>query len=253
MGRLQLPQHRCTGTRKWPTDQQHRRNVAGGFAGGLEVGVVDAGPWVIADQFAEGCVGRIQDPRDAAEVDPQTRLDVLVADRREDLEVSASEAIDRLLGVADEEQAAAFDRDVRPDTGIVDAMGPCQQVGDLGLDRVGVLELVDEQGRPLVVQALPHLGVFSQHVTGQHQQVVVGQCTRVAATLGLIEQPVLDACGEGLCHSCTHALNDVVARLVRIFQRLNDLGLVQTCGLPVGGLAARTLDVGRGQGLQQVR
>ena len=119
--------------------------------------------------MAERCVGRIQDPRDAAEVDLQTRLDVLVADRREDLEVSASEAIDRLLGVADEEQATAIDRDLFPRTGVVGAMGPCQQVGDLGLDRVGVLELVDEQGRPLVVQALPYLEVGSEYVTGQHQ------------------------------------------------------------------------------------
>ena len=53
---------------------------------------------------------------------------------------------------------------------------------DLGLDRVGVLELVDEDPREAVVEVVAHLGVVAQQVARPHQQVVeVGGARRRGA------------------------------------------------------------------------
>ena len=81
---------------------------------------------------------------------------------REQLGPGAAEPVDRLLEVADQEQLAA---------GQVDAG---ERLEDLGLDRVGVLELVDEDqvDRPGQRVADAVRGVVEE-VAGQEQEVVV--------------------------------------------------------------------------------
>ena len=62
-----------------------------------------------------------------------------------DGDVGAAEAVDALLGIADHEELAGGQTDVAPVPGRrlgLRVLG--QQEGDLGLQRVGVLELVHE-------------------------------------------------------------------------------------------------------------
>lgn len=58
-------------------------------------------------------------------------------------DVGAAKAIDRLLGIADQEQRARPDVKARPVIGVVDGL-TAQTPEDLGLQGIGVLELVDE-------------------------------------------------------------------------------------------------------------
>ena len=50
-----------------------------------------------------------------------------------------------------------------------------QQEHDLGLDGIGVLELVDEEVAILLLQRAADLRVLAQHLRGQVQQVAVVQ------------------------------------------------------------------------------
>ena len=71
-----------------------------------------------------------------------SRDEQLAADVVVDLDVGATEAVDRLLRVADDEQLARHGPHGTPVPlgGIVRG----QQQQELGLERIGVLELVDE-------------------------------------------------------------------------------------------------------------
>ena len=62
-----------------------------------------------------------------------------------DLDVGAPEAVDRLLRVADDEQLAGDGRDAAPV--VLRRIVGREQQQDLGLQRIGVLELVDEEVR----------------------------------------------------------------------------------------------------------
>ena len=87
------------------------------------------------------------------------------------LDAGAAEAVDRLLRVADHEEAAFGYDDVLPQllTSITPAGDPD---GELDLDRVGVLELVEQE--PLVAIVERGAGVLgpSEQVSGKHEKVV---------------------------------------------------------------------------------
>ena len=119
------------------------------------------------DQLAEHLVDPLDDAGPGAEVareglaGPDHRLGVEVG-----LDARATEAIDRLLGVADHEEAAFGYDDVLPSllTSITPAGDPD---GELDLDRVGVLELVEQE--PLVAIVERGAGVLGpgEQVSGQ--------------------------------------------------------------------------------------
>ena len=87
-----------------------------------------------------------------------------------DADVGAAEAIDRLLRVADDEEAAGDGDDraaSRPASGSADA----EQQQDLRLQRIGVLELVDEDVREARVKPAADAGVAAHQVARLEQQV----------------------------------------------------------------------------------
>ena len=59
-----------------------------------------------------------------------------------------------------------------------------QQLDQLELQRVGVLELVDEQVRVAAPQLRPDAGVAGDQVTGKHEQVVKAELAVYAADVG---------------------------------------------------------------------
>ena len=96
-----------------------------------------------------------------------------IADDPVGADVGPAEAVDGLLGIADDEK--------RPRPGLhfapvnrADAIGvrrAGQEHHDLGLQRVGILELVDEQVRQPFAERPPDLGIVAQQVTRAQQQV----------------------------------------------------------------------------------
>ena len=93
----------------------------------------------------------------------------LRAHLRVDADVGAPKAIDRLLRVADDEELARRRRHRAPvaDRGIARR----EQQQDLGLQRIGVLELVDEQVREAQLKRGAHLRVIAHEIARRHQQV----------------------------------------------------------------------------------
>ena len=129
---------------------------------------------------------------------------------QEQLDVGAAEAVDGLLRVADEEEAARVDHEPGPvGRGATGRVGEDRVVGrdagdahgELGLDGIGVLELVEEQVRP----ATPQLGddhrVRAEQVAGEHEQVVEVERARRPPGRGRLEGEVAqldDQVGERL-------------------------------------------------------
>ena len=99
-----------------------------------------------------------------------------------DRDVGAAEAVDRLLRIADDEEAAGDGRDRAP-VGCGGIVGGEQQQ-DLGLQRVGVLELVDEDVREALLEAAPHGSSLRDEVARLEQQVE--EVERAGARLQLL-------------------------------------------------------------------
>ena len=108
-------------------------------------------------------------------------------------DVGAAEAVDRLLGVADDEEPAG--QRLQPG-GVVarlpDRVGR-QPDGDLELDRVGVLELVEQQPLVALVEAAARPVVGGQQAPRQDQQVVELERPGRRPSLGAVEhEPAAD-------------------------------------------------------------
>src|SRR5207245_10059019 len=112
--------------------------------------------------FAEGGVDEPLNLRNAAIALPQLQHAAaaaleLSADARVGTDVGAAETIDRLLRVADDEQLAGH------------VVGEQQQ--DLGLDGIGVLELVDEDADELRLQMGANVGVRPDQIARLREQI----------------------------------------------------------------------------------
>jgi len=81
----------------------------------------------------------------------------------------APEPIDRLLGIADDEQLARL-RANRAPVAFRGVVGGKQQE-DLRLQRIGVLELVDEQVSEATLEVGAHGRDVAQEIARAHQQV----------------------------------------------------------------------------------
>ena len=143
--------------------------------------VRDLGVGGFLQQRAEGGVHPVDDGCDRAEVGRE--LDRALGRganrslrRHEHGDVGATEPVDRLLRVADHEQAPGLDLDVGPTrcVGLGGVEGRDAH-GELDLDRVGVLELVEQQPLVPLVEGGPHDGTLlrvAQHLPRQDEQVV---------------------------------------------------------------------------------
>ena len=87
-------------------------------------------------------------------------------------DVGAPEPVDRLLRVADDEQPAGNRTQAADVVGGLVVRRRGEADGDLQLDRVGVLELVEEHAAVVVVQAGAHVGPRGEQAAGEHEQVV---------------------------------------------------------------------------------
>ena len=106
-----------------------------------------------------------------------------VADLRVSVDVGAPEAVDRLLRVAHHQQSARRRGGVRPVVGLV--LGGEQQ-HDLGLQRVGVLELVDQDVRVALAEEPPRPGTGHEQVARLDQQIFEGQASFAATAIGVV-------------------------------------------------------------------
>ena len=126
------------------------------------------------DHRAEHAVDPVDDGGAGAEVGRQRgRRGVELGGRGEvGRDVRPPEAVDRLLGVADDEQPAG-DRPQPRDVVARLAVGRRGQAhGDLELDRIGVLELVEEHPLVAIVQVAAGRRVGRQQAPGEHEEVV---------------------------------------------------------------------------------
>ena len=116
---------------------------------------------------------------------------VAVLGRQEQGDVGAAEPVDGLLRVADDEQVAGGDRDLVPRqrAGVVGpGVGGGDAHGDLDLDRIGVLELVEQEALVAAVQALADGGVLADELAGEHEQVVERELAGLAPGVGGVER-----------------------------------------------------------------
>ena len=109
------------------------------------------------------------------------------ADGAIDADVGAAEAIDRLLRVADDEECPRTHGEVE-----IRHLGAGLAVGrqaheQLGLQRIGVLELVDQQVAEASLEVMAHVGVIADEIAGANQQVEEVEGT--GAGLPLLVEP----------------------------------------------------------------
>ena len=157
--------------------QRDHRRLAGNRRPMLAQGdVVRASRDMVAGhQRGEGRVDQPLNRRHRAEArrqveDPDAVLGEQVLHVMVEDDVGAAKAVDRLLRIADHEELARS-RPHPPPAGLVRVVGRKQQQ-DLRLERVRVLELVDEQVAVAPLQVGAHRGVRAQQIAGLDQQVV---------------------------------------------------------------------------------
>ena len=84
-------------------------------------------------------------------------------------DVGAPEAVDRLLRIADKKELAGNGADSAPVCVAVIVGG--KQKKDLGLEGIGVLELVDEEVGEALLQLTTHAGIIANEVAGLDKEV----------------------------------------------------------------------------------
>ncbi len=162
------------------------------------------------DDPGEDGVDRVRDLLDRAETLGEGQGRALAGDRflgpLVNLDVGPAEAIDRLLRVAHDEEFPGLQFHLVPLRRV--ATPPLgQEEDDLGLERVRVLELVDQDvGEPLL-EMLPRRGVVEQQVAGHEQQIVEVQ----DAFLGLLPLVGLDEPAQGITRLGHHLLAQLLA------------------------------------------
>ena len=122
----------------------------------------------------EGRIHGVLDRRHGAEADREMYhrrpgADELALDALVQPDVGAPEAIDRLLRIAHQEELAGYGSDAAPVPFGRIAGGEQEQ--QLGLERIGVLELVDEEMAPARLQAAAHARVVAHQVACPQQQI----------------------------------------------------------------------------------
>ena len=188
---------------------EHRHRGAGGRGGPArrERVVGGLGAWFGGDELGEYGVDPGEYRRGGAEVGFE---DDLAADPLLGLEVGgdvgAAEPVDGLLRISDHEQAALRHRHVGPaGRSAVRAGGDAD--GQLDLDRVGVLELIQQQPPVALLQvgadgcAVRGMG---EQVTGEHEQVVEFQLPLRSPCLRCLEGRAGDAAGQAAQRGFQH-------------------------------------------------
>ncbi len=272
---LGCPQIVCRGSRRVTGAPEHRnrRTGARGRAGGRQGDVAGLGRYRQGDvlgvvhQGAERRVDPIDDglgcPEVRGELDHPTGLGSETGlGGEKGGHVGAAEAVDRLLGVTDDEQVAIRHPHLVPWPAagrVASGVGGGDAHGELDLDGVGVLKLVEQQ--PLVprVQSRPHrrpvLGVTKEGA-GEHEQIVELELSGTPAIPGGIQRELADDAAQ----SSSACLGDLgpdgaqpVARLAHAGPQHLEVAVegglpADVAELEAGGLRLRI----RMEGLEQV-
>ena len=188
------------------------------------------------------------DPRHGAEVDGELEHGALARDRRADfavqVEVGAAEAVDGLLRVADDEEFSGDKVDCFPIAGVlVGALA--EEEDDLGLERVGVLELVHEDEAEVALEVVARGAVVAEHVARFDEQV--DEVQRAAPVLGLAV--AVEERAEPLGEIAEHAVGDFAGELRDVLLHARAAGLRGLKDLrrgPVALLSGLDLDGRRG-------
>ncbi len=165
-----------------------QRNVLG-LAVGREV-----------DQLPEHMVHPFDDGSGGSEVHRERRtIGDLLARGEEHPDVGSPESVDRLLGIADEEQRAGAGRQVGPvPVAHVRVVG-CDERCEFDLDRVGVLELVEEETGVALGQRCANLGTVgsvAQEAASPNEQIVKIESTDSASLIGSLEHEAADTSSD---------------------------------------------------------
>ena len=135
----------------------------------------------------EGAVHAHLDPRHAAETGVEVQL--RRAERREasadlaiDADVGPPETVDRLFRITDQEQRPRARPDLTPIRLVVVVGGKQQQ--DLGLQRIRVLEFVDEDALEARLKPEPHAGAVAHQIAREEEEIE--EVERAGASLQLI-------------------------------------------------------------------
>ena len=86
-------------------------------------------------------------------------------------DIGAAEAIDRLLGIADQEERPGRIRN-RVQSAIAIGRFAAQPPKDLGLQRIGILELIDEDMGEALAQRAPDIVMVAQQIARGEDQIV---------------------------------------------------------------------------------
>ena len=206
---------------------RHRRVV--GRQGGVESLVRRLQPRSSrSDQFGEDPVDPVDDRGDRAEVDAQREAvpGEAVPHPEEEPHVGPAEAVDGLLGVADEEEPAPLDVQLlprhRPVPRARRSAGDAD--GQLGLDGVGVLELVDQQALVLAAEQFPGRRDVAHHLAGQHEEVVELQPAFGAPSRCTVERQPLQGRQDLGQRRLGHRGHDPGPRRLGVLQLRPDVG-----------------------------
>ena len=110
-------------------------------------------------------------------------------------DVGAAEPVDRLLGVADDEQAPRIDLDLVPAPVARVRVARREQRGEVALDGIGVLELVEQQVRVAGAEPAPNVPAvtrIAEQRAREHEQVVELELAAPAALVGFAERELRD-------------------------------------------------------------
>ncbi len=116
-------------------------------------------------------------------------LDQALAHAAVDADVGAAKAVDRLLGIADDEEPAGANRQIQRVAGEAVGLGSGEHPQQVGLKRIGVLELVDENEAEAGLKLAAHRRHIADQVARADQQVE--KVERAGACLPRLE--LLDA------------------------------------------------------------
>ena len=149
----------------------------------------------VVEQSPEHVVHPVEDAWHGPEVLRELATPVLqlLLDLVVQAEVGPPESVDGLLRVADEERPAGRDRHLGPRPGTGVGVVRRKQHGDLDLQRIGVLELVDKKNAEPFGEGGADTRGARQHVPRQHEQVVELDASLAAALLGVVAHEAAQA------------------------------------------------------------
>ena len=164
-----------------------------------------------ADELAEHGVDPVDDAGHRPEVghEVEHRVGHPGLHREEQRDVRPAEPVDRLLGVAHEEEAARLDA-------VAIAVGSGgDEDGQLDLERVGVLELVDEQVRVALAERVAHGRLVAEEVARFDEQVVEREPAGPPPLLGRRQREPADGVEEVDDGVVVHARQQFLLRRFR--------------------------------------